>query len=87
MDALVLVPTSWSWERDAVSFYTRNHAFFAGSALAYYPVIFGIQRFMRDRPAVDLGGHDTNARFNYIFWWEVSLAIFSMIGSPRPPVT
>jgi len=36
---------------------------------------------MRDRPAFDLGGAGSKAAVNFIFYWELGLAIFSIVGS------
>lgn len=73
--------TPFSWERDAVGFYTTYHAVFFGAAVLYYPVIFGLQRYLRDRPALDLGGADTKCRLNWICLWELGLGVFSVVGA------
>ena len=42
----------------------------------YYPVIFGLRHFMRDRPGFELGGASkslTPARINWIFWYFFSI--------------
>ena len=49
--------------------------------MLYYPTIFGLQAAFRGRP-LDLGGASkSQAPINYIFWWEFSLAVFSIIGA------
>merc|ERR1719174_3316161 len=52
-----------------------------GAAVAYYPVIFGIQHYLKDAEPFDLGGASTKCAVNWIFWWETALAVFSIIGA------
>mmetsp|Transcript_3335 Transcript_3335/g.7823 ORF Transcript_3335/g.7823 Transcript_3335/m.7823 type:complete len:283 (-) Transcript_3335:71-919(-) len=68
----------WDWERDAVGFYNKYSLFLALAAALYYPVIFGIQYYLKDRKGFDLGGAKSVASINWIFWWEVALAVFSI---------
>ena len=44
-------------------------------ATIYVIVIHGLKKWMKDRPRYDLR--------NFLFFWNVSLALFSMIGSIR----
>ena len=76
-----VVPPAWSWERDAAGFYRAHHTFFVAAAIAYYPVIFGLKALFKNRSALDLGGGGSKAVINYIFWWELTLALFSIIGA------
>ncbi len=76
-----LVPTEWSWEGDAVAFYQRNSLALAIVTALYYPVIFGIQHVMKNREPFDLGGFGSKATINYIFWWELGLGFFSIVGA------
>lgn len=81
---LLLVPSDWSWERDAVGFYNWHHLLFCAAAIAYYPTIFGLQAFMRTRDPVRLGGGGGSASsgsVNWILWWELPLALFSILGA------
>jgi elongation of very long chain fatty acids protein 6 len=79
-ESLLLVPAAWSWKSDAVAFYEAHHNWFLLAAGLFYPVIFGIRYAMKDRAAFDLGGAKSQATLNYIWWWEVALAVFSAIG-------
>jgi len=79
-NATPFVPSSWQWEKDAKSFYMEHNAVFMVCAVLYYPTIFGIRYIMKDREAFDLGGAKTKCMINWIFWWEVALAIFSILG-------
>jgi elongation of very long chain fatty acids protein 6 len=72
--------TSWSWASNASACFEDNHNFFLVCALSFYPVIFGIRHIMKDREPFDLGGAKSSARLNYIFWWELGLALFSIVG-------
>ena len=76
-----LIPTSWQWERDAAGFYKDHHNVFVFCAAMYYPTIFGIKALMKHREPFDLGGGGSKAPVNYIFWWEVGLAVFSLVGA------
>jgi elongation of very long chain fatty acids protein 6 len=71
----------WSWERDAMGFYERHFRVFAVCAIAYYPVIFGLRALMHSRDPIDLGGPKSKALLNWIFWWELGLAVFSIVGA------
>lgn len=77
---LLLVPDSWDWKRDVAGFYETHHNVFLVSAVLFYPVIFGIQYLMKNKEAFDLGGAKSKAPLNYIFWWEIGLALFSIVG-------
>ena len=77
---LLLVPDSWDWKRDVAGFYETHHNVFLVSAVLFYPVIFGIQYLMKNKEAFDLGGAKSKAPLNYIFWWEIGLAMFSIVG-------
>ena len=76
-----LVPAEWSWEGDAVAFYQRNSLAMAIVTALYYPAIFGIQHVMKGREPFDLGGFGSKATLNYIFWWELGLVLFSIVGA------
>lgn len=76
---LITADNSWSWEGDAVKFYQDNYYFFTIIAILYYPTIFGIRYLMTDAEPYDLGGAKSKG-FNWIFWWEVGLAVFSILG-------
>eukprot|EP00658_Telonema_sp_P-2_P064318 TRINITY_DN5325_c0_g1_i1.p1 TRINITY_DN5325_c0_g1~~TRINITY_DN5325_c0_g1_i1.p1 ORF type:complete len:113 (-),score=31.46 TRINITY_DN5325_c0_g1_i1:70-408(-) len=69
---------AWSWEVDAVGFYTEYHTVFVVAATLYYPVIFGLRAALEKRDAFDLGGSGSKAVVNWIFWWELALAVFSL---------
>jgi elongation of very long chain fatty acids protein 6 len=81
MMRFVIVPDDWSWKRDAAEFYSTHHTFFCAAAAAYYPLVFGLKAYFKDRKAIDLGGGGSKASINYIFWWEVGLALFSIVGA------
>eukprot|EP00658_Telonema_sp_P-2_P064320 TRINITY_DN5325_c0_g1_i3.p2 TRINITY_DN5325_c0_g1~~TRINITY_DN5325_c0_g1_i3.p2 ORF type:complete len:274 (-),score=50.66 TRINITY_DN5325_c0_g1_i3:266-1087(-) len=72
---------AWSWEVDAVGFYTEYHTVFVVAATLYYPVIFGLRAALEKRDAFDLGGSGSKAVVNWIFWWELALAVFSIAGA------
>lgn len=77
-----LVPSDWSWQRDAVGFYSQYHFMFCAVAIAYYPTIFGLQAFMRNRSPVPLGGGGSDGgSINWVLYWELGLAIFSILGA------
>lgn len=73
--------SEFSWEGDVLLFMNQYHYVFATAAVLYYPVIFGLQYWLKDKDAFDLGGAKSQAIINWIFWWELGLAIFSMIGA------
>ena len=57
----LLVPASWNWQRDAAGFYEQNHYVFLALAVSYYPVVFGLRYFMKNKTELDLGkGHITS---------------------------
>lgn len=77
-------------------FYTKYHYVFLTAAVLYYPTIFGIRYLLKDSAPYDLGGAPTTvrdihgtalhkkpstARINYIFFWELGLALFSVAGA------
>ena len=62
-------PSSFEWKRDAVDgFYDKYSLLLGVIAAAYYPIIFGLQRLMRDHEPFDLGGSQSKSAINYIFW-------------------
>merc|ERR1712186_232853 len=73
MSSGFLVPASWSWKNDAAGFFDNQVVAFAVSGALYYPVIFGIRAFMRNREAFDLRMP--------LACWEAGLALFSLIGA------
>jgi len=77
----LLLPSEFNWENDAAGFYRRYNLVFVAAAVLYLPIIFTLQRWMKDRPAFELGGAKSTAIINWIFWWELSLSIFSVLGS------
>jgi len=60
------------WEANAVNFVWRHWWFFVAAGVLYLPLIFGLQRFMRDRKAFDL-------RWPLIAW-NIFMAAFSTLG-------
>lgn len=72
-----LIPDNWGWERQ-IELLDAYQNCFALAAVAYLPTIFGLQAFMKHRQPLDLGGGDTKG-INWIFWWEVALALFSIV--------
>ena len=36
---------------------------------------------LRDREPLDLGGAKSRGAVNLVFWWEVALALFSIVGA------
>jgi len=75
-----LVPETFDWSIDAVGHYVQNHDFYMAAAVFYFPLIFGLQWYMSDKDPWDLGGGKSK-RFNLIFWWELTLAVFSVVGA------
>jgi elongation of very long chain fatty acids protein 6 len=61
------------WERNSVAFFNRHFYVFAIALALYLPVIFGIQRYMRDRPPFEL-------RVPLIAWNWV-MCLFSLWGT------
>jgi len=79
-ETIQLYPETWDWTM-AQGWYKKNFNIFATAGILYYPVIFGIQFYMKDKEAFDLGGAKTKGLINWIFWWETGLAIFSILGA------
>jgi hypothetical protein len=77
----MLVPQQWSWEQNAHTFYSDHALIFATAAAAYFPVVFILRHWMRDRKPFALGGVGSSLAGNTIMWWEVFLAGFSLIGA------
>ncbi len=66
------LPKYFDWK--AAHLFMRDHYELPiGLCIVYLIVIFGIKRFMRDRTPFDLRMP--------LFWWNVFLAVFSMLGS------
>lgn len=76
-----IAPHAWNHDVDTISWVTTHKWFFILPSLVYIPLIFGLQFWLRDRKPFDLGGSGTKATFNYIFWWEAALALFSILGA------
>ena len=72
---------TFNWEQDARGFYVEHFAVISCIAMAYYPTIFTIRYLLKDSTPFDLGGSKSQARCNFIFWWEAALAIFSILGA------
>lgn len=74
-------PSDFDFGRDGAAFYATYQLPLMMIVASYYPMVFGLRHYMRDRKALDLGGGRTKCRVNWIFWWEASLAIFSIAGA------
>jgi len=74
-------PANFDWEHDAKGFFEMYHYPLLFIVTSYYPVVFGLRAYMKNNEAIDLGGSKTKRSINFLFWWEISLAIFSMIGA------
>ena len=59
----MLTPATFNWNKDAIGWYQKFHYVFLTAAILYYPVIFGIQHYMKDKVAFDLGGAATTVGF------------------------
>ncbi|KNC50192.1 uncharacterized protein AMSG_06337 [Thecamonas trahens ATCC 50062] len=64
---------SFSWESDAVALLWQYDHIYVAAAIAYIPVVFGLQAYMADRPPLSLKP--------LLIMWNFVLAIFSIVAA------